>query len=451
MHEPSTHKSWARARQAFSWTWTQSRYGGWRRRVAQLFFLVLASPASAWAAALVPFAWNAITMPASSGASCGNGSPYRFFVNPNPLSTKVIVMFEGGGACWQQDSCLGKTGILSAVNPDGLPTNYMSSLSTQSKLGLVSPMVSRIPLLGTTTPTQNWTMVYIGYCTGDVHVGNAVRVLTDADPANPRVQYFRGLANVQAAAEWLKQNLPRPTQLLVTGFSAGGVGSTAHYARVRTAMQPARSALLADSGPLFPAQVGGDPAQYPSLPLQTLIRSVWNLDGPQGIIPQSLAQYPGAFDPDNLGTIGPGLGRIFPQDRIAFALFQQDDDFSVFSYHDFYPGISSLPAADQFAPINALWRQDIANLTALLDTAPPNVGYYIPYGRQINHSHCLTVATFDGTGVAEDHIASVEALVDNLVSVPSDSFVPVMRVQQVTQKMPPETFVEWLLIQLGLS
>jgi hypothetical protein len=420
------------------------------RSVAALAMLL---PSAAFASALVPFVWNAVTLPASTGAACGDGSPYTFFVNPNPLSTQTVVMFEGGGACWSQAACLGQTGELGAVNPNGIPTNYMASLSTQSKFGLVSPLVSRVPLLGTTTETQGWNQVYVAYCTGDVHVGNQVSVLTDSDPATPRVQYFRGNVNAQAVAAWLGQNMGHPSQLLVTGFSAGGVGSTAQYAAIRNAMQPQRSSLLADSGPLFPAERGGSSAQYPSLPLHTQIRAAWGLDGPNGIVTQSVQEYPGAFDVNNMGSIGPALGKIFPNDRIGFALFQQDDDFSVFSYLDFYPAIAALPAASQFAPINALWRKDIANWTAVLNQAPFNVGYYIPYGRQLNKSHCLTIATFDGTGIVDYNIPSVETFLQNLIDAPAGAAGgPVLRLQQVSQQMPAETAIEWMLINvLGLS
>ncbi|MEY2843949.1 MAG: hypothetical protein RI920_1986, partial [Pseudomonadota bacterium] len=31
--------------------------------------------------------WEAVELPASSGASCGNGTPYRFFVNRSPFTT----------------------------------------------------------------------------------------------------------------------------------------------------------------------------------------------------------------------------------------------------------------------------------------------------------------------------------------------------------------------------
>ncbi len=37
--------------------------------------------------------WEMVELPASSGASCGNGTPYRFFVNRTPFTSKTVVMF----------------------------------------------------------------------------------------------------------------------------------------------------------------------------------------------------------------------------------------------------------------------------------------------------------------------------------------------------------------------
>jgi hypothetical protein len=65
--------------------------------------LALATP---WAAAGY-FQWDMVELPAASGAACGDGSPYRFFVNRTPLSKNLVAVFEGGGACWDQNACLG--------------------------------------------------------------------------------------------------------------------------------------------------------------------------------------------------------------------------------------------------------------------------------------------------------------------------------------------------------
>ncbi len=56
------------------------------------------------------FQWDMVELPASSDAACGNGSPYRFFVNRTPLSHDMTIVYEGGGACWDQNACLDTSG-----------------------------------------------------------------------------------------------------------------------------------------------------------------------------------------------------------------------------------------------------------------------------------------------------------------------------------------------------
>uniref|UniRef100_UPI00201905F1 hypothetical protein n=1 Tax=Acinetobacter baumannii TaxID=470 RepID=UPI00201905F1 len=46
------------------------------------------------------FQWDTVTAPTGGGAPCGNGTPYRFFVNRTPFPRKTVILFEGGGACW---------------------------------------------------------------------------------------------------------------------------------------------------------------------------------------------------------------------------------------------------------------------------------------------------------------------------------------------------------------
>jgi dienelactone hydrolase len=260
--------------------------------------------------------------------------------------------------------------------------------------------------------TQSWNLVYLPYCTGDTHAGNAVVVFTDADPRHPRTQHFAGQANIREAAKWLRSHYGRPGQLMLTGFSAGGVGSTAQYAIVRDALAPkGRTTLLADSGPLFNAPMNGTAAQYPSLPLQTKIRATWGLDGPQGLIPTLAAKLP-ALDTNDMGSLNAALAQKYPKDRFGYMLYQADEVFSGFSYYDFYPAIQQEPDPDvQQQMINALWRQDIAQWTPSLDTQP-NISYWIPFFRDFNGSHCLTIVDFSGTGIEDQGYADVSPFIN---------------------------------------
>lgn len=355
------------------------------------------------------FQWETVELPPESGAACGDGSPYRFFVNRTPLNKDLAVVYQGGGACWDQKACLGE-GPLSATNPNGVPPDYMQSLDVV--YGLVTPFSARNHP-AQAVQTQSWNMVFLPYCTGDVHAGSQITVYDDAYPETPRVQYHRGQANVAAAAQWLRDHLGQPRKMMLTGYSAGGVGSTVTYALMRNTLEPTGEAtLLADSGPLVPAPRSGTAEEYPALPLHNKIRDVWGLDGPEGLVTRFGGLLTG-FDPDNLGSVNGALALTYPNDRFGYMVFTRDTNFSAFSYEKFYTDISEAP--NPIAYRDALfgrWWPDLDRWAAELH-GHGNVGYYVPYFRNFNQSHCLTIIDFSGTGIEPAGVTSLASFVDN--------------------------------------
>lgn len=202
---------------------------------------------------------------------------------------------------------------------------------------------------------------------------------------------------------------------MLTGFWAGGVVSTVTYPLVRRILAPTGPAtLLADSGPLMPAPRSSTPEQYPSLPLQNRIREAWGLDGPDGLITRFGALLTN-FDPNDLGSVSGALALTYPADRFGFMLFTRDTNFSTFSQAKFYDDVSTAP--NQMACKQALfsrWWPDIARWTAGLDSFA-NVSHHVPYFRNINQSHGLTVIDFSGTGIESAGIASLAPYVDNVL------------------------------------
>lgn len=360
-------------------------------------------------AAAAYFQWEMVELPASSGAACGNGTPYRFFVNRTPLSKDLVMVYEGGGACWDQNACLG-IGRLGATNPDGISPNYLHELNNAA-YGLVTPFSARNDPFQA-VQTQSWNIVYLPYCTGDVHSGSKVVTYGDADPAHPRVQYHRGQANIRGAAQWLRDTLGRPQNMLLTGFSAGGVGSTVTYDLVRGILQPqGRASLLADSGPLMSAPSNGAPKQYPSVLLHNRIRDAWGLDTAGGLVSEYAGTLPG-FDPGNLGSVTGALAMKYPSDRFGYMVFQADANFSAFSYEKFYPEIANAPnEAARLQAIYARWTPDLAAWTTM-NQSFANVAYHLPFMRAVNDSHCVTIIDFSGTGIEDAGIASVGSFVD---------------------------------------
>ena len=390
------------------------------------------------------FQWDMVELPPESGASCGNGSPYRFFVNRTPLSKDLVMVYEGGGACWDQKACLGE-GKLGATNPDGVPPDYMKTINVA--FGLVTPFNARNS--PQQVQTQSWNMVFLPYCTGDVHSGSKVTVYDDAYPDRPRVQYHAGQANIEAAAQWLRNNLGQPAKMMLTGFSAGGVGSTTTYALVRETLQPTgKATLLADSGPLVPAPRYAAPEDFPAVKLHNTIRTVWGLDEPQGLVTRFAGLIDG-FDPDNLGTVNGALARTYPQDRFGFMVFTRDTNFSAFSYEKFYDDIANAP--DAIAYREALfgrWWPDLDRWAADLD-GHANVDYYVPYFRNFNQSHCTTIIDFSGTGIERAGIDSLSTFVDNALDRgPTIKLVEGTNNADFTQPLSPFMRLVKLLLQI---
>jgi len=342
------------------------------------------------------YQWQTIKLAPSTGAVCGNGSQYKFFVNRVPNTRNTIVYMEGGGACWDYASCTGQTGIRGARNPNGIPDDYMSLLNPASSL--VSPFVVRVHPWSS-VKTQNWNMIYVPYCTGDVYSGDKVAVYNDPNGQSaPLVWHHNGVRNVRAVIAWMKNKLPRPTQMLSTGCSAGGIGSLNSYATMRRDLAPTYGFLINDSGPSFSAPVGGDPAQYPSVPLHTLIRSAWGLDA--GPMPYLVSVLPG-FNGNNFGSLYAALASNVPGDRLGHTHFWQDLNYSSYSYERFFPEIANAPnQAAKEALIHAKWRTDTERLRQTLQTLP-SFGGYFPQFRALNESHCTTIVDFENGDIQE--------------------------------------------------
>ncbi|HEY8152743.1 MAG TPA: hypothetical protein VII72_01305 [Myxococcota bacterium] len=324
------------------------------------------------------YAWQEVRLP---GTMCGNGSQYKFYVYDSPTSNNLLLYFEGGGACWDYPSCSGQAGILGAAHPNGIPDNYIAEFQPQYVSPLVNGADPGIPgRAKKDIATKGYDVVYMPYCTGDVHVGNNVVTYTDPAGVNPPVTWRHvGYNNTRAALDYLHTRFPTVGKLLVSGFSAGGTATNAVYYQARRTLLPTvKGYMLNDSGPIFPAPN----ATYKSRPLHQLITSQWALAS-------LYAQLPATFNPNDFGSVTAMLAGEFPNDRLAYTGYSSDYNYSRFSYERFYPGISQ-------ATVLAYWRQDQTNLVNVMKNYP-NYSYHIPWHRPINDSHCSSIITFIGS------------------------------------------------------
>jgi hypothetical protein len=160
---------------------------------------------------------------------CSRGDEYAFFVFPGDPK-KVIVEFEGGGACWDAFTCSVADAIFKdkvEVPPDGaaLPGWYDHSNPAH--------------------PMKEWTHVYIPYCTGDIHWGDNVQTYGEGDKAFSI--NHKGAVNAGAALAWLYDQIAAPEKVFVTGCSAGGYGSIWWAPQVQKHYEGAKVYHFADS------------------------------------------------------------------------------------------------------------------------------------------------------------------------------------------------------------
>ena len=186
-------------------------------------------PTAAWYDTIRPLAtlskgWNRI--PGRFGTGCAHDSTFAFRVRPG-LPDKVMIFLNGGGACWRAQEC----------DPRGRPTYTMTSDSAND----VSVRTGIFDIANPANPLREYTMVFIPYCTGDVHLGTR-EVEYESPGAKKRSFAVRhgGAANVEAVLDWVYVNVRSPRVVFVAGVSAGAIPSPViaekvarHYTRAR--------------------------------------------------------------------------------------------------------------------------------------------------------------------------------------------------------------------------
>ena len=182
-----------------------------------------ASPPTARIAEDVAGGWTYIQL--DENEDCAFGTPFGFFHRPNPDASRLLIYFQGGGACWEWVSCSGMfdtsvdpselrdfRGIFDASNPDN--------------------------------PFKDFAMVFIPYCTGDVHVGDADRRYSEDGPSVAH----RGAHNVNQALQWATAHHDQSTQVVISGASAGSYGAIFHAPRIADLYPDADLVTIGDSG-----------------------------------------------------------------------------------------------------------------------------------------------------------------------------------------------------------
>ena len=184
--------------------------------------------------------WEAVAAPAD--CMCSDGSEFTYFVRKGDPA-KVVFYLEGGGACFDVGTCgPGSSAYKTTVGagPDGRTTGVFDFGDPRN-------------------PFAGWSIVYVPYCTGDVHIGNQTK-----DYGDGVVIEHKGFVNGSTALNAMAELFPEATELVVTGESAGSVPTPLYAGLAADLLPDARITVLADGSGAYPdipginAVIGGN-------------------------------------------------------------------------------------------------------------------------------------------------------------------------------------------------
>lgn len=171
---------------------------------------------------------------AQGSAVCSDGSDYDFFVRKAD-PTKLLVYLQGGGACWFGENC--------SLERDPTYRHEIGDTDPAAADGIFALDHPENPFAG-------HSMVYIPYCTGDVHIGDATQsyevAATEESEAHQVTIEHRGRRNAMHVLTWTFHNFPNPESVFVTGSSAGSIPSPYYAAKVAERYPEARVEQLGD-------------------------------------------------------------------------------------------------------------------------------------------------------------------------------------------------------------
>lgn len=275
--------------------------------------------------------------------ACARGTAYSFWVRPGKVN-KLLLYFEGGGGCWDARSCAPGSKFFNDATGD-----YDNPASLDGVFDLSNA----------SNPFKDYYMVFVPYCTGDVHMGNNIKTYK-ADDGTELTIYHKGYVNSSAAVDWAYDHFDGPEQVFVAGCSAGSIGSIVFAPRVIQHYPSSQVLQLGDSE----AFVFDHPVD-----LESTYKAHENFPN---WIPGVEAIQPGRF---TMSTFYSAIAAFYPNN--SFAQYNTGHDFV---QQGFY--IANL--RPQGTPVP--WESALQSSLAEIHSASPNFHSYTSAGNE----HCIT-------------------------------------------------------------
>ncbi|KAE8995248.1 hypothetical protein PR003_g20285 [Phytophthora rubi] len=162
----------------------------------------------------------------NSSVDFSTNATYFFQVFPAQSKKKLMLYFQGGGACIDDLTCaFGLQCMYETFSPNAKPlsTGVLNRSNDENLF-------------------NDYNIVHLPYCTGDLHIGSHVEAIADSALysllgmpeclGHNMTLHQVGYNNTKAVLDWAVENFPNPEEILISGSSAGALAAQALSALV---------------------------------------------------------------------------------------------------------------------------------------------------------------------------------------------------------------------------
>jgi hypothetical protein len=284
---------------------------------------------------------------------CSRGTPWVYFVKRGTVN-KLIVYYQGGGACWDYLTC----GVLPVFKDKaGASDNPANAHTGFADFG------------NPANPFRDWNAVFVPYCTGDIHWGDATQTYVDPfGSGNSVTIQHKGRVNAAVAEKWSREHFVDPDEVFVTGSSAGAYGANLNSIYLQEKVYPSsRFAVLGDAGNGVITQDF----------LQNDIAK-WGVDKTLPSWIPELSQPLSSLDPSQLWS---APARFYPANRFAtYTTAYDGGNGGQTGFYQIMRNPTNLSAWLTWWNSTCAWHDAMRQQTLAAAASAPNYRYYIGTG-----------------------------------------------------------------------
>mmetsp|Transcript_9891 Transcript_9891/g.23305 ORF Transcript_9891/g.23305 Transcript_9891/m.23305 type:complete len:584 (+) Transcript_9891:47-1798(+) len=301
------------------------------------------------------------------GARCSDNSTFYvglYLVDKGdgtPVTENLTIEFAGGGACFDPASC-------AVGDADG---GVEAGPGFIRNLAFVPDFAALDRSCGITgfgmdnycnvaNPLRHHSMIYVPYCTGDLHGGTQVFTYRKDTDGSFDINHV-GANNSVRILDWAASLFPNPKHIIVFGGSAGALGTLLWAPHIADRWPGADIRAFADSGLHVPAGAEVTSAFFN----REYGAKVWRLNN------ELTALNELSFDENYTDWIVGILEKY--GGRLVLGLFSCDLDYAADDWWEYISGLYGTPSTDRLAFV---WSM----LEHLNATAPPGTlhSYILP-------------------------------------------------------------------------